>query len=424
MILNNKFIVTIFYLLPFSLITGSFLPDLFVTLIFLFFIFISLKNNNFFINKFVVLFIFFYLVILYSVIIVSPAPILNQGTSIFYIRFGLFSLALIYFFSDKKKLFNFSRIFFFIFIILFIDSLYQFYFEKNLIGLELSHPHRVSSFFGSEWIMGSFISKIFPINLIFISLLNVNKKLKFCLYTIVVVFSLILIFLSGERTSLGMFLFQLIFIFFFIKYNFYKKLILILICLSIIVTIIISIKNQDITSYNRVETKIFNTLQRFEHGIKNFIIFENENILIIPSHKGHYQTAINIFEHNKIFGGGIKSFRHYCKDKKYNFDEGSCSTHPHNVLLLFMSELGLIGFLIYISFLFFLLFDILRKFLKKDSNLINYNNYNRFVIITAGLVSTVLPFLPNGNFFNNYMSILFYLLMGYYLFFRKEVYKN
>ena len=170
--------------------------------------------------------------------------------------------------------------------------------------------------------------------------------------------------------------------------------------------------------------KINDTIGRFEYGFKNYISFKNNKIDLISSHKGHYLTAYNIYKDNKFFGGGIKSFRYLCKEKKYKFNDGSCTTHPHNILLLFMSELGIIGFLIYTFFITFVIIDILKNYLNRNSKEVDINGYNRFVFISIGVLSTTLPILPSGNFFNNYMSIIFYLLIGYYLYLRKNINKK
>ena len=423
MSIDNKIIRLIFFLMPISLLSGSFIPDLLVSIISIFFIFKFYENKiSFFEKKFILFFIIFYLIIIFSIIFVSPSPIVKQGTSIFYLRFSFFSLALYYFFNNNENILNFSKVIFFTFIVLIIDSFIQFYFGKNIIGIELI-PTRVSSFFGDEWIMGSFVSKIFSLNLIFISLLKLDHHKKIYLYSFVFIFSLFLIFLSGERTSLGMFLFQAVFIFILLKYNFYKKLIFLSLFLILSFSSLLFLDKVN-TNNSILLDKITSSLERFEHGFKNYISLKNDIVEVIPSHKGHYITAYNIYKDNKLFGAGIKSFRYLCNDKKYKYNDSSCSTHPHNIALLFISELGIIGFLIYTFFIIFLIIDILRNYLKRNLNEVDINDYNRFIFIGIGILSTILPILPNGNFFNNYMSIMFYLLMGYYLFLRKNIYKK
>ena len=62
-----------------------------------------------------------------------------------------------------EKFNNFDKIVLFsISFILICDSLIQYYFGKNLVGFELKSG-RVSSFFGEELILGSFILRTLPI---------------------------------------------------------------------------------------------------------------------------------------------------------------------------------------------------------------------------------------------------------------------
>ena len=339
--------------------------------------------------------------------------------------------ALHYFLLDKKNIYQFYKIFFIIFILLVCDSFFQFFTEKNILGFKYIAPYRISSFFGSELIMGSFVSKIFAINLIFISFLNITENKKNYIYFLLILFSLILIFLSGERTSLGMFLFQIFFIVIFSKKFIIKKIILynslFIVILYLMFNFAYNFKSFRLTPQVH---KIYSSIDRFEHGIKDYISFKNAKLKIIESHSGHYNTAYNIFDDNKIFGAGIKSFRYLCMKDKYKVknyvtklkvDHSSCSTHPHNTLLLFMSELGLIGLITYFGFIIFMMIDVIKNFLVTNSQKKINPNYESFIYISGGILSSILPFLPNGNFFNNYMLIMFFLMFGIYLFYKKKL---
>ena len=165
--LENNFIKYIFYLFPILLVSGPLLPDLFISLMSIIFIFALIKNKNFtyFKNFFFLFYLILCIIIIFSVFI-SPAPLEKQGTSIFYLRFGLFVVILNYFFSQEKNLYSFSKIFFYIFIFILIDSFIQFFYGYNILGFERINIYRISSVFSDELIMGSFISKIFAINII------------------------------------------------------------------------------------------------------------------------------------------------------------------------------------------------------------------------------------------------------------------
>tara|TARA_Y200000002_G_scaffold369515_1_gene363730 strand:- start:38 stop:778 length:741 start_codon:yes stop_codon:yes gene_type:complete len=86
----------------------------------------------------------------------------------------------------------------------------------------------------------------------------------------------------------------------------------------------------------------------------------------------------------------------------YEFKNG-CNTHPHNFYVQFLSELGLLGFLCLIITYFFIMIKI-SNFFKKN-NQISVNNY----LILSIYLAILFPFVPSGNFFNNYLSIQMFL---------------
>jgi len=95
----------------------------------------------------------------------------------------------------------------------------------------------------------------------------------------------------------------------------------------------------------------------------------------------------------------------------------SCATHPHNFLLQLLAEVGIFGFFIVFLFFYFLIFY-LKKINKKFYSMSFY--YLPLIIFTF-------PFLPNGNFFNNWLSMVSYLnisLSIYLLFIKNEKNKN
>ena len=114
-----------------------------------------------------------------------------------------------------------------------------------------------------------------------------------------------------------------------------------------------------------------------------------------------------MFKDNIIFGLGVKNFRNFCHLEKYNISELSCSTHPHNTYLQLLTETGITGF----SFLFFLLilfsFKVILHFIKLFSKSSYFNDFQ--ICLLSGILITLWPFVPSGNFFNNWLSIIYYL---------------
>jgi len=140
----------------------------------------------------------------------------------------------------------------------------------------------------------------------------------------------------------------------------------------------------------------------------------NEPVIFTTVHDSHIKTAYNMFKDQPIFGHGPKMFRVICKDEKYAVGKSPCSSHPHNFYIQLLAETGIIGFLFLFSALSYVIYKALRQFksivFKKKRPLSDYQ-----VCLLAGILITVWPFSPNGNFFNNWLMITYSLPVGFYL---------
>ena len=136
-------------------------------------------------------------------------------------------------------------------------------------------------------------------------------------------------------------------------------------------------------------------------------INRGENFLNKNSHHfAHYSAAYQIFEDYKLFGVGMKNFRNFCDNQKFNekihekWREKKCALHPHNFYFEILSELGITGFIILLCFFIFSIF----KFLKSKNNFI--------IISTFILIAYFIPFLPRGGFFTNWNAIIFWTIFA------------
>ena len=197
------------------IITGSFLPDLMVSCLSIWFLYYTLKNKIYYIYKNIYFYFFvgFWIVCIFSSIL-SDNIYFSLKSSLFYIRIGIFSLLIAYLIDQNKIILDY---FYYSFIITFtaliIDGHIQFFSGFNLIGLPLGERYRVSSFFGDELILGSYLSRLSPL-FIALFITRQNKKISeiyFFLILFLGTYSTILV--SGERFS---FLFINLAIFFFI----------------------------------------------------------------------------------------------------------------------------------------------------------------------------------------------------------------
>jgi O-antigen ligase len=141
---------------------------------------------------------------------------------------------------------------------------------------------------------------------------------------------------------------------------------------------------------------------------------EAELTIFGPVYDSLFRTAYNMFKDKPILGHGPKMFRVLCKNKKYAVGKFSCQTHPHNFYVQLLAETGIIGFLFLFSAFSYVLYVAFMQFksiiLKQNRYLSDYQ-----VCLLAGMIITLWPFSPNGNFFNNWMIITYSLPVGFYL---------
>ncbi len=423
------FQLSIILLLPFLLITGPFLTDLSVSIsgIILTIFFIRLKNKIYFRNiNIIFLFLFWYIYILISSLN-SDNILLSLESSLFYFRFGFLCLV-IYFCCSNYD--NFIKLFVlilsFCFTILFFDSCIQYLTNYNILGWKTISHGRISSFFKDELIMGSYVSRLVPtlISLYLISLYK-TKSLKNILFIIIMVlFSNILVILSGERAAL----------FNIIAFNvfaliFSKSLRLIFLINFLLFLVIGSFV---IFSENSIKDRLY------KETLENFNIFQNQNLqndekketnnkkyIFSSIHQSTYLSALHMFKNNVLIGVGPKNYRVVCQDDEYihYFKEHGyeCLSHPHNTYMQLLAETGIIGFLFILTIFIIITFR-LSKYIfvyslsKSSVNLILESK--GFLLFAIFL--TLFPFIPTGNFFNNWLSCLYFIPIGFLLYLTKK----
>ena len=293
----------------------------------------------------------------------------------------------------------------------------QFSTGTNLLGFKIINL-RISSFFNDEFVLGSFLLRLWPIIIWGIFFFNFDLKKNF--FRIIIFFSLYLIsiYLSGERTAFFLSIVFITGIFFAIKSL--RKIFLFSITIFLIFAFSISyfkIGKVDPSvriiskTFHQITNYRFTKIDRKKHGLdtKNYKVFSN-------THEGHIILSLNLFNENKIFGVGPKGFRHYCRGVEYDPPLGICTTHPHNISVQILTELGLIGLVFYCISGFFVLYNFLSPILRKEFS----NKYLAFYSAALGLFINLFPFIPGGNFFNNWISIILYYNIGFYLYSYKK----
>ena len=399
-VLVNLIIASI---IPF-LIWGPFFPDLIISVSALFFLYYVFKNNNFnyFLNKPLIIFFIFCIYCILISIFVAEDMMLSLESSLFYFRIGVFSCFIWYLIDkDQSILIYFYYTLILCFLALVIDGYIQHFTGENLLGFKINAKTRVSSFFRDELIMGSYLSRLFPL---LFALFLVKKKQKFEIYFIGLLFILadVLIYMSGERTAFFFLNLSTIFIIILIKEH--QKFRLVTFIIAVICIIILSLNSSNMSE------------RMFIGPAKNMgLIKSPERIIIFTrDHDVLIRTAYNMYKDQPLFGHGPKMFRIMCKDEKYSAGNRSCMTHPHNFYIQLLAETGIIGFLFLFSALSYVLYTALRQFksviFKQKRPLTDYQ-----VCLLAGMLLSVWPLSPNGNFFNNWLMITYSLSVGFYL---------
>ena len=390
----------IIILMPLLLITGPFLSDLGVSLIVVIFLINSKKNklikyyNNLYFKFF---FIFWVLLILSSLL--SENILISLKNSFFYFRFGIFSLCFWYLLD--KKILKLKYLFItmsFCFLTLVFDGFIQFFFGKNLFGYSLYNEFRVSSFFGSELILGSYLSRFFPILFGLFVFLDSPKKNKMFLsfLTLIFILSEVLIFLSGERLALFFMNLSAIYIIIMLKEYKIYRLWTYIVSLGLIVIMLNTFPNTKVRLIDQ-------TINDFTRSTEKINIFSKP-------HTDMYKSAYKIFLDNQLFGVGPRQFRNECK--KYIVSIYSCSTHPHNTYIELLSESGVFSFIIVLAVFLTICFLSIKHLIFKliDPHKSILNDFE--VCLLSAVIISLWPFAPSGSFFNNWMSIVYYFPVG------------
>lgn len=395
----------LFSLIPFFLITGPFLSDLSISLIgFLFLVYCFKKKNfSYFKNKYFYFFLFFWFYLILNSII-KNINFDSLKISFFYIRYGVFVIAIASIINtDKKVIYYFYYCIFICFLVLILSGFHEYFFGKT--------GPRVTSFFGDEKILGSYLSRLWPIFFgLTIYILKPNSKLFF-LSIIIFILTEALIFLSGERTSLFYLNLSAIFIIIFSQ----KLAKLRLFTLFVSILLILTISYFKPIAKERIIDK---TLDQMNLNFSADDVKNKKDIYFFSKqHTHHYLTSYKMFLDSKVLGVGVKNFRNFCNIEKYKISKLSCSTHPHNTYIQILTETGIIGllFLLFIVFYFcrYIVIHLLQK-IKGDSY------FTDFEICVLSVIAIYLwPFVPTGNVFNNWLNIILILNLPFLIWSRK-----
>ena len=378
----DKFCIISIFLFPIALVAGPAIVELIVFLNILCFIF-RFRNFEIYINKklLIILGAIYFIFVLSSLL--SEFKLHSLKSSFFSLRFFIFNF-IVYVILQKYKFIIRGLGIFYICLILFLifDCFIQVIFAENIFFIDRQSKFVHAGMFGDEKVLGSFLIRISTITLgLYFWFVDFNKKNLTNVFIFLIILFLGLLF-TGERTALVyfslLFLITLIFAIRSKLLSIFKILIFI-----IIITLI------PISLY----VKYF-PFQQTVIATKNQIFHNNKFNFFSVKHQSFSLTAIKIFEDNMFIGGGPNNYRKLYD--KYDIFENE-SNHPHNMFFQMISDLGLIGFFVYLLVLLSIILNISRGIIKNNISLVYFSLSFLFFIN---------PLFPTGNFFNNWFMAI------------------
>ena len=423
----KKLFSYLFLLIPLFLITGPAVPDIVITFGSLFGIvyIIYLKEYEILLkvnfNKLSIIFWFSLIFVSFF----SYNKINSFQDSIIFIRFLLIPIFCYYIFIKDIKILQRSLIFIFILVVLVcIDTFYQFLnytsengFGSDLLGFESNWYGRLTGPFGDELIPGSYLSKFGLLGFAFlVSIKKYEKKIFF--HSIYLSLILYISYISGERMAFATFGLGLFFLFIFL--DGFRKSIFLSITIGVLLIFMTTYLHPFYNDYKVVESTQYHQGQKIEKFFKcndeteeictKIVDVQPSFLKIIRNFDSSaygeiYLLSYKMFLQNKITGIGISNFKFLCNFKDdYNkmMINYECASHPHNIYIQWLVEGGLIVFILFILYLFFLI-----------NFIINNTGEKKYKIISIAVILVLFwPIMSTGSLIKNWYGVSTYFIIG------------
>lgn len=168
------------------------------------------------------------------------------------------------------------------------------------------------------------------------------------------------------------------------------------------------VKDLNKTKVFLLENNITKINSEFKKGSRIFVYryFDHDIEYIAP-----YNLVISKTHITDSAKKGDELKDYYAVSTKWG--ENGCTTHPHNFYLQILGETGLVGLTFIVILSLYLFFNLISKEKK----------HNFEICMIIGFLLTLIPILPSGNFFNNWLNMIMFLPAGFYIAFL-EIKKN
>ena len=326
---------------------------------------------------------------LWMLVIVTPFAI-TPRESIFiaapWIRYILLYAALKYWvLSRREPLLLLGKILAFMLILVMIDTLWQYITGMSITGHIRDSSGRLTGPINNVKV-GIFMAKLLLPTAgicLFFSILN-RKRIAVALSIFLILSSILVIMLSGERTAFfsTVIAISALAIYIAIIEPTFRKILL-----AGIAILICSVSFM-LATQTWVQARAYD----FYLTISNFFVSNYGQLF-----KAGYYIGIE----NWVTGAGPKGFWAICPDLIVNNKIFYCNIHPHNPYLEWFSEAGAVGLILFITMISFLIYTCLKS-------LINGRGIYRIIpaFAFACMISNFFPFMPTQSQFSNWPAIL------------------
>ena len=326
--------------------------------------------------------------------------------SLFFLRWPIFAAALSFWiFNDTQKLKIFLKVLSLILIFLLFDIWFQYFFGKDIFGIEImTYNQRLTGPLSGPYV-GMWVTKIFSITFLIFFLFKKNfflKNSRFLIFFptcfLILFFS---VFITGERMALLMTIMTILLIFIGLignkTFSFFSLFFFFLFIFFILYIISYALPYE-------MNRGVYSTIEKISN-------WKNSDYGLV------WMSAYDVWMLNPFFGAGLHQYRDACESLQIygTFHDpigaGVCF-HPHNITMQLLSETGLVGFIIFYMIVFMITIELLNIYLKKGKWLLSFVMIN--IILTC-----FLPIQSNTDFFSNKYSSIIWLIVGVSIAFKK-----
>ena len=413
---QKQLIKILFYIYPLVML----MPSGYINTYLAFFVicgFVHIFANQIKIKIFLIdyiIFAFFIISIISTIINYKDSNYIILGKSVADIRFALLFLLIRNLFYNKIiKINPFLISSLCCVVFLSLDVLLQFTYGKDILG----YPEidgRYGGVFGKEAIAGGYIQKFSTFAILasfFLTFKNIKNNKLFTIF-LIVIFA-IGILMSLDRMPFIIYILSLLLLLILLK-NYRRIFVL---SISVIMCLFLTLyKNNDLINkryssvYNLFHITISQIINLKDNKNKDSKNFEQKTISTGIFYYKLFTSAVEVSKDNFWIGSGTKSYHKSCIEQLLKYNKNLlCAPHPHNFYLEILINQGIVGVIIFFTFLYFLTRN---YYLNIKSSKINNSCKLLNLFFLTLLIVELFPIRSHGSIFQTVNGTIFWFMIS------------